>query len=104
MLTEDRGYNFVAELTLNKSRVLAEQSQPSDDKVNWLVLNVGERQFSFVYKIEKPLEAEYGRPFRADIAITMIEIAASIVELNHPYEVLRGQEIIGTARLIKPLM
>ena len=36
MLTENRKYNFIGDLTLNRSRVLDEQSQPKDDKVNWL--------------------------------------------------------------------
>jgi hypothetical protein len=100
MLTENRKYNFVGELTLNRSHVLDEQSQPKDDKVNWLFLNTGERQFSFVYKIENPLDAKYDKPFKAELAFTMIEAVKEIIQLNHTYEVLRGQENVGTLSIV----
>ncbi|WP_131539022.1 hypothetical protein [Pedobacter nototheniae] len=103
MLTENRKYNFVGELTLHKSRVLNAPHQPKDDKVNWLFLNTGERQFSFVYKIENPLGANYEMPFKANLAFTMIEAVEDIIQLNHSYEVLRGQESIGTVKLISAL-
>ena len=99
MLTENRKYNFVGELTLNRSSVLDTNDQPKDDKVNWLFLNTGERQFSFVYKIENPLEANYEKPFKVDVAFTMIETAKKNIELNCDYEVFRGQESIGSLRL-----
>ncbi len=103
MLIENREYNFVGELNLNRSRVLGQLSQPKDDKVNWLFLNVGEQQFSFVYKIENPIEAKYGFFFKVKLSFTMIELARKIIKLNHTYEVLRGQEIIGTIRLFDAL-
>ncbi|AYD48089.1 hypothetical protein [Arachidicoccus soli] len=103
MLTENRKYNFVGELTLHKSNIANAPHQPKDDKVNWLFLNTGERQFSFVYKIGNPLEARYGSPFKADLAFTMIEAVQDIINLNQAYEVLRGQEIIGTVRIINAL-
>jgi hypothetical protein len=103
MLTENRKYNFVGELTLNRSHVLDEQSQSKDDKVNWLFLNAGERQFSFVYKIENPLDAKYGKPFKAELAFTMIEAVKEIIQLNHTYEVLRGPENVGTIKIISVL-
>lgn len=103
MLTENRKYNFIGELTLNRSSVLDNQSQPKDDKVNWLFLNTGEHLYSFVYKIEKPTEAKYNRPFRIKIAFTMIEAVIKCVKLNHTYEVLRGQEVIGNISLINTL-
>lgn len=59
MLTENRKYHFVGELNISKSRVLDEQSQPKDDRVNWLFLKAGVRQFSLVYKIENPLDATH---------------------------------------------
>ena len=99
MLTENRKYNFVGELTLNRSLVLNAQSQPKDDKVNWLFLNAGKHQYSFVYKIENPLEAKYDKPFKVELAFSMIEAVIGIAKLNHSYEVLRGQEVIGTVRL-----
>ena len=101
MLTENRKYHFFGELTLNRSHVLDKQCQPKDDKINWLFLNTEEHQFSFVYKIKKPLGAKYGAPFKVELAFTMIETVESIIEINHSYEVLRGQEIIGKIRLIK---
>lgn len=103
MITESRKYNFVGELTLSRSSVLDEQCQPKDDKVNWLFLNTGKQQFSFVYKIENPLEARYGKPFKAELAFTMIEAVTGIVKLNHVYEVLRGREVIGTVGLINSI-
>ncbi|MBV4360604.1 hypothetical protein [Pinibacter aurantiacus] len=103
MLTQNRKYHFVGELLLKKSRVLDEQSRAIDDKVNWLFLNTGERQFSFVYKIEQPLDAEFDKPFRVELAFTMIEAVINAVQLNHTYEVLRGPESIGTVKLIGAL-
>ena len=100
MLSENRKYHFVGELILHKSQVLNAPNRPKDDKVNWLFLKVGERQFSFVYKIENPFEANYEMPFKADLAFTMIEVVENILQLNHTYEVLRGQEPIGIVKLL----
>jgi hypothetical protein len=100
MLTENRKYNFIGELTLKRSRVLENGSRPKDDKVNWLFLNTGERQFSFVYKIDSPLKANYEEPFKVDLSFTMIEVVKDNIELNCEYEILRGQESIGTLKLI----
>lgn len=52
-----------------------------------------------MYRIKFPLEAEYGKPFRADVAFTMIEAVKEIVELDHDYEVLRGEKIVGTVSI-----
>lgn len=103
MLTENRKYNFIGELTLKKSSVLPAGERPKDDKVNWLFLNIGTQQFSFIYKIENPLQANYEEPFKVDLAFTMIEIAKENIELNCEYEVLRGEEIIGNLKLNKEL-
>lgn len=103
MLTENRKYNFIGELTLSRSCVLNNQCQPKDDKVNWLFLNTGKQQFSFVYKIENPLEAKYNKPFRVELSFTMIETLISIIKLNHSYEVLRGLELVGTVNLMNTL-
>ena len=103
MLTENRKYNFIGDLTLNRSRVLDEQNQPKDDKVNWLFLNTGEHQYSFVYKIKNPLEAKYNKPFKAELSFTMIEAVTSLVKLNCSYEVLRGQEVVGKVSLINAI-
>jgi len=101
MLTENRKYHFVGELTLNKSRSLTEQILPKEDKVNWLFLKTGKQQFSFIYKIENLLEASYERPFKVKLAFTMNETARNVVELNYFYEVLRGTEMIGEIKLIQ---
>lgn len=94
-MIENRKYNFVGELLLNRSRVLNERDQPKDDKTNWLFLDIGGQQFSFAYEIENPLEARYGKPFKAKLAFTMSEIINDFIKLNTRYEVLRGQEVIG---------
>lgn len=99
MLTENRKYSFVGELILNRSHNLDGQCQPKDDKVNWLFLNTGTHQFSFAYKIEDQQSAEYGKPFKVKLAFTMIETVVKIIKLHHTYEVLRGQELIGTVLL-----
>jgi len=103
MFSENRKFHFIGELTLKRSRVLDEQYQPKDDTVNWLFLFTKEWHYSFIYKIENPLEAKYGKPFKAEIAFTAIETVAKIIKLNHTYEVLRGQESVGTIKLLSAL-
>jgi hypothetical protein len=103
MLSENRVFHFIGTLTLNKSHLLGKNYQPRDDKVNWLFLNIEGAQYSFIYKIKKPLEAQYGQPFKAELAFTAIQMVKNIVRLNYPYQVSRGQEIIGTVKLICPL-
>ena len=53
MNSEDRKYNYIGELTIKRSRVLSEESLPKDDILPWVFLVVGERRFTFFYKIEK---------------------------------------------------
>ena len=101
MLTENRKFHFEGELTLHKGHHLEYQSLPKDDKVNWLFLNTGKQQFSFIYKIENRLEARYEKPFKVKLAFTMIETVKDIVKLNYFYEVLRGQEIIGKIMILQ---
>lgn len=103
MLTYNREYNYIGELILRKSHILGEFSRPIDDKVNWLFLKSDNRQFSFVYKIEEPLKAEYDTVFRAMLAFTMPEVVGDVVKLNTTYEILRGQESIGSVRLLVAL-
>lgn len=103
MLTENREYNYIGKLTLHRSKILDVKHQPKDDKVNWLFLNTENKQFSFVYKIENPLKANYDTPFKVRLSFTMIEMLVNVVKLNCVYEVSRGQEIIGTVKLIKAL-
>jgi hypothetical protein len=54
MLTENRKYDSVGDLILHRSRVLNERHQPKDDE---------SQQYSFVYKIENPSEANYKKTF-----------------------------------------
>ncbi len=100
MLTEERNYNFIGELTIKKSTVLPNGIRPKDDKVNWLFLSIGDHQYSFVYKMANPSEANFEEPFIVYLAFTMIEDLITKVELNSEYEVLRGQEKIGRVKLI----
>ena len=103
MLTENRKFHFVGQLTLERSRVLDERCLPKDDEVNWLFLNTGAHRFSFVYKIENPLDAKYKEPFKAELAFTMIEAIKEIIQINRIYEVLRGEEKIGTVKIFNVL-
>lgn len=101
LLTNNRDFHFIGTLTLRKSRALKDQTQPKDDEVNWLFLKIGEKQLSFVYKIQTPLAAKYNKPFEAQISFTMSEVAIKVIKLHERYEVLRGQEVIGTISLDK---
>lgn len=84
--------------------MLATEVKPNEDQVNWLFLSIHGQHFSFVYKIENPENATYKRPFRASLSFTVIEVVSKIVELQKSYEALRGQELIGTVKLINSLM
>jgi hypothetical protein len=95
MLTYQRKYTAIGELTLNRSRVLSSTSQPKDDIVNWLFLDTGKHLFSFVYMIDNPEDAKYNQPFKIKIAFTMVKEAIHTIKLHEPYKVLRGQESIG---------
>lgn len=103
MLPENRKYHYVGEIVIEQSCVPSELRSPMNDKVNWLFLNLGGQQFSFVYKIENPLEAKYDIPFKIELAFTMIEVVRSLVILNYTYAVLRGPKLIGTIKLIKSI-
>jgi hypothetical protein len=100
MLSENREFHYNGELTLFRSHVLDKKVKPKDDQVNWLFLKIGIWQFSFVYKIMDPLSAEYELPFKIELAFTMIEKAIETLKLETRYEVLRGQEPIGSVILI----
>src|SRR5438309_11064105 len=82
MLTENRTYQFMGELTIKRSKMLEANKKPKDDKVNWLFLKGGEQQFSFVYKIEDPQEATYGKPFKVFMSFTMDESIEKFVKLH----------------------
>ena len=101
MLSENKKFHYIGELILNRSKVLEESCQPKDDTVNWLFLNIRGWNYSFVYKFENPSNTQYGKPFRAKFAFTAIDVVRSMIKLNHTYEVLRGQEFIGTINITK---
>ena len=100
MLSNNRKFHFEVELNIKKSRVLNKHVEPKDDTVNWLFLKVAEKQFSFIYEWN-PLQAHYNFPFDADISFTAFESVKGLVSLNYMYEILRGQEQIGTLKLIR---
>lgn len=103
MLSENRIFHYSGSLKINRSRILASESLPKDDIVNWLFLKDKESQWSFVYRIENPIEANYNHPFNIDMAFTAIDAVAGIIQLKNTYEVLRGQEMIGTILIEKKL-
>lgn len=103
MLSDNRKYNFYGKLFIKKSRTLKSNSQPKDDTINWLFLNINDHQYSFVYKIENPSIAIYNKPFKISIAFTMSEEVKNIIQLNYTYEVLRGQENIGTLEIVSAI-
>ena len=101
MISEIRTYHFIGEIFLKRSRVLDKKMIPKDDKVNWLLLNTGERQFSFVYKIQNSLIADYEKSFNIYLSFLMEDAVKECVQLNKIYEVLRGEEKIGNVKLIQ---
>jgi hypothetical protein len=101
MLTYKRKYNFTGKIILNRSRVLDLKCNPKDDIVNWLFLDTGKQQLSFIYKIDNPNEARYNIPFEIKMAFTMPQKAIRIIQLNNNYRVFRGQENIGSVTINK---
>ena len=100
MLSTSREFHFLGELFLNRSRVLSEQLDPKDDKVNWLFLELDGHHYSFVYRIREPLMARYGQTFEADLSFTMIDKLSSVVKLGESYDLFRGQEPIGKVKIV----
>ena len=98
----ERTYQYASILTLKKSRILKEDTLPKDDILNWLFLAMdkkGEKRFTFFYKIEKPLEAFYEKPFKARLFFIMDEME-KVIELGKAYDVWRGEELIGSINII----
>lgn len=103
MISTDRDFHYSGELVLKRSYLLDSKNQPKDDKTNWLFLEIGERQFSFIYKIENPLQASYNKPFNAIFSFIFIEDVKKFIQLNQTYNVLRGPELIGSIKIIAAL-
>lgn len=102
MLSENREYHIIGKLNIKRSRVLDINCLPKDDNQNWLFLGVENKRFSFVYKIDKPDEANYSIPFQIKMAFTVdYDVIKKGVFINHSYEVLRGEESIGSAEIVE---
>ena len=105
MDTENRTYQYGGLLTVKKSRILKEDVLPKDDILPWLFLAMdkeGERRFTFFYKIEQPTESFYEKPFNILMSFIM-DGMEKIIELNQTYDVWRGEEFIGNAKIIRAL-
>ncbi len=100
MISTDREFHFTGELIIKRSNILNSYKHPKDDKVNWLFMKIGERQFSFIYKIDETREASYDKPFNAKLSFMLIEEVKKLIQLNQTYEVLRGPEPIGDIKII----
>jgi hypothetical protein len=99
MNLNNRKYHYTGELTIKRSRVLKSENQPKDDIVPWLFLVIGERRFTFFYKIEESVKASYESPFNIQMSFILEEIN-DLVELNHTYEVWRAEEPIGIVKIL----
>jgi hypothetical protein len=84
--------------------MLVSNSQPIDDKINWLFLKIGVKQFSFIYKIEDPFTANYRISFNVKLSFMLYEEVKKLIQFNQIYEVLRGTESIGTVKIINILV
>lgn len=102
MFSDSRQYNYTGELTIKKSRVLKPGNLPKDDIVPWLFLKIGDRRFTFSYKIDDLLNASYNKPFRVQISFLMEEVK-NIIKMNHTYEVWRAEEPIGIVEIRGPI-
>lgn len=100
MLSENRLFHYTGELNITRSKILNDQCQPKDDTVNWFFLKIGEYRYSFVYKILSPLKAKYNTSFEIYFSFLMIESAKNLIELDKKYEVFRGEEFIGYAKIL----
>ena len=100
MLTLPKTYDYKSKLNIKRSRSLSVNSLPKSDATNWLFLVIGERRFSFIYKITEPDLANYDEPFSAYLSFTFIELAGKMIEANKAYTVMRGEEIIGIVEII----
>jgi len=103
MISIDREFHFTGEMTIKRSHLLGANSQPKDDKTNWLFLKIEERQFSFIYKIDEPINASYDNPFSAKLSFMLIDEVKKILKSNQSYEVLRGPETIGMVKIVSTL-
>ncbi|MBE9584290.1 hypothetical protein IM792_07515 [Mucilaginibacter sp. JRF] len=99
MLSYDREYHSIGEMLISRSFNLEDSCSPKDDLNNWLFLKIGDKRFSYVYKIIDPQSARYDEPFAVNMAFTAISLVINIVQIGVTYEVLRGEELIGSVHL-----
>ena len=103
MLSTNRDFQYIGELKIKESKYLKDNIKPKDDKLNWLMLEVNNRKYSFIYKIEKPGKAEYLIPFQIKIWFLMPEILKKKLTINKSYKVYRDMEYIGEVKIIKEI-
>jgi hypothetical protein len=90
-------YQYAGILTIKKSRILKENVLPGNDIVPWLFLVMdkeGKTRYTFFYKIEKPSEAFYEKPFDVQMYFIM-DGMEKIIKLGQIYDVWRGEEPVG---------
>lgn len=77
---------------------------PKDDILNWLFLKVENHLYGFIYRIPSPLEAVYHIPFKVEMSFFMPEQLQTLADdPNWEYEIYRGQELIGTAKICRKI-
>lgn len=101
MLSTDRKFHFIGELNIKRSKLLHPNSNPKDDETNWQFIVLNDARYSFVFKIEESQNAKYNSPFLISLAFTFYEFVENEIKLNYEYIVQRGEEEIGTIRLIE---
>jgi hypothetical protein len=105
MNIDNRRYQYIGELTIKKSSALKDCALPKDDILPWLFLIIDEKEgkrFTFLYKIEQPTEAVFEEPFNIQMAFIMEKIKKT-VQLNQTYNVWRGEEFIGSVKIIRDI-
>ncbi|AQX02276.1 hypothetical protein [Elizabethkingia anophelis] len=104
MISTNRKFYFIGELIIKKSRVLAENdSLPVEDTVNWLFMLINGIEYSFVYKIIDPENAQYNIPFLIEMSLTRFDLLHNVVTLDRVYTIKRGEEEIGSVKLLRSI-
>ncbi|KUY30679.1 hypothetical protein CMT76_11155 [Elizabethkingia anophelis] len=104
MISTNRKFHFVGELIIKKSRVLAENdSLPVEDTVNWLFILINGIDYSFVYKIVDPGNAQYNMPFLIEMSLTRFDLLHDVVKLDGVYTIKRGEEEIGNVKILRSI-
>lgn len=103
MIPSERTYHYKVELLLSRSHVLKYNNSLKDDIVNWLFAHIGDSKYGFVYKIEEVESASFEQPFLADASFLAIEFVTGLLKLGDTYEVSRGEEQIGSLKIVEIL-